>query len=282
MPFRANPWFSCNAAIAGIVMLAIVARPAHAQTFHAVTVEPFVIITDFPFPQAPQVRDHLVSLGERLHAELGLKPVRETVKIYLLKSPERYQKLLLAVMPQLQVGDTQRHGVFLRRRGEMPAMFVLWSDRVGTVLRHEFTHATLSANVANPSIWLDEGIASYYEAESLAAANLYRETLEPRLAASSAWTPDLARLERLRQMPEMGPMEYAESWSWIRFLLSGPPEVRDLLPKYLAQAASDNNPRPLSASLSQIYSSPATPLSDQWRHHFTASSEPSKRSNNSK
>ncbi len=46
---------------------------------------------------------------------------------------------------------------------------------------------------------------------------------------------DLARLEKLRAMPDMGPMEYAEAYSWIHFLRHGPTQIRDLLPAYLAQ-----------------------------------------------
>jgi hypothetical protein len=253
-----------RSSLAFVCLLACVPlQSAHAQSFHSVTVEPFVIITDFPFDQGPVVRDHLVRLGQQFEKDLGLSPLNETVKIYLLKNPETYRKLLLAVMPQLRPGDTQRHGLFLRRQGELSSMFILWSDHVGTSLRHEYVHAALGANVPSPPIWLDEGLACFYEAnDTHSSKTRYCQRLEPRIAARG-WRPDLARLEGLKNMPEMGPMEYAESWAWVHLLLNGSPESRSLFQAYLA-----NLRQPGSATLSSSLSRGMPDLESVWREHF--------------
>jgi hypothetical protein len=47
------------------------------------------------------------------------------------------------------------------------------------------------------------------------------------------WKPNLARLEAMSDLSQMGTDEYRESWAWVHYMLHGPVEVRQVLSDYL-------------------------------------------------
>ena len=59
-------------------------------------------------------------------------------------------------------------------------------------------------------------------------------SLSNRLRRSD-WQPDLVRLETLRDAAELNQMDYAESWLWVHFLLSGGEETQKLLQNQMKQ-----------------------------------------------
>jgi hypothetical protein len=90
-------------------------------------------------------------------------------------------------------------------------------------LRHEATHALLHRAVGHLPLWLDEGMAEYFEVEPQAlpaeAVTRFR-----KLAASyrEGWRPDLERLESVENVAVMSPTDYREAWAWTVLLLHGP------------------------------------------------------------
>ena len=101
-------------------------------------------------------------------------------------------------------------------------------------LRHEVAHGYLHAVVPQLPLWLDEGLAEYFEVpRGMAGVNrphvdqLVAEMsrgLAIRISSGSSGCATPA---------EMTQTDYAESWAWVHFLLETTPERRQLLQGYL-------------------------------------------------
>ena len=142
-------------------------------------------------------------------------------------------------------------------KGSMPGWVFAYQNADYEVdLRHETTHALLHSDLPTVPLWLDEGIAEYYEVS--AAVRVYDS---PYLSAvkRDAWffrVPSLRRLEELREMSRMEQADYQAAWSWIHFMLHGPPEARPVLLEYLAdlreRRASDSLNDRLHAAIPDV------------------------------
>ncbi len=116
-------------------------------------------------------------------------------------------------------------------------------------MRHEVTHALLHASVSNLPLWLDEGLAEYFEVEDK-GRGVNPDHLD-RLAADlkGGWKPDLPRLEGLTDVRQMSARDYREAWGWVHYFLRGEPRDRSELLSYLADLRSEQEARPLSKRL---------------------------------
>jgi len=121
-------------------------------------------------------------------------------------------------------------------------VYAYWGDRVAEDLRHEVAHGYLHAVVPGLPLWLDEGLAEYFEVPR-GQSGLNRPHLEQlAVGMPSTWQPDLKRLEALRGTADMTQVDYAESWAWVHFLLETSPERQELLRRYL-QSLGKSQPR---------------------------------------
>ena len=117
-------------------------------------------------------------------------------------------------------------------------------DHLKTDLRHELTHALLNAVLKGVPLWLDEGLAGYFE---LPPANEGLNLVHLEILQRGPFEPDLARLERFDQVRQMEKPEYRESWAWVYFMLHADPATRRVLLDYL-QILHQSQPRPAPAA----------------------------------
>jgi hypothetical protein len=118
-----------------------------------------------------------------------------------------------------------------------------------TDLRHEATHALLHNALPYVPLWLDEGLAEYFENPVALRADGGAHRRNLSLAIRLGWRPNLADLEARRKLTEMGGREYRDAWGWVHFLLHGPPEARAALMEFLTTIPTGREPTPLSISL---------------------------------
>jgi hypothetical protein len=192
---------------------------------------PFAIFTGAPIaPEAPPVRN-LSALEHDLTATLGLKVASDDapVEVYILRDRETFNHFLKFYFPELP----PRRAFFIAQ-GPRRVVYTYQNDRLDEDLRHEATHALLHLAVGDLPLWLDEGLAEYFEGPD------GRKGLNPEHIArlpddlKAGWRPDLARLETLKNVREMTPRDYREAWAWVHCLLNEPgPGKADLL-GYLA------------------------------------------------
>jgi hypothetical protein len=111
----------------------------------------------------------------------------------------------------------------------------------------------LHGSVASLPLWLDEGLAEYFESpHEPGGAN--REHLSLLMSdEKEPWVPDLVRLEGLADVRQMSPRDYREAWAWVHFLLQGTPENRERLREYLSDLrTSAPDAAPLSQRFQQV------------------------------
>ncbi|MFM1904287.1 MAG: hypothetical protein RLZZ440_2187 [Planctomycetota bacterium] len=215
-----------------------------------------VIHADFPLAGQHRLVKELEAMRADVSQDLGLPISDEPVHLYLFENPSRYEAFVAARFPAFPA----RRAFFVETDTTL-SVFAAWQDRVAEDLRHETTHGYVHAVVPTVPLWLDEGIAEYFE---LPRAN--RGLHPPHVAhlagrmLEGTWQPDMARLEALQSAGEMSQDHYAEAWCWVHWLLSTTPDRRALLQDYLAGLRRDVTAAPLSARLRAVSGDPAGEL----------------------
>lgn len=173
--------------------------------------------------------DELGQLERDLHITLGVVKVREPVHIYLLTSQESYQQYVQQFFPDVPY----RRALFVKTRG--PGMvFAFANDELAVDVRHESTHALLHASLATVPLWLDEGLAEYFEVERTQRAAGNPHLARVRWNLHIARPPSLESLEGKTTLGEMDKSDYRHAWAWTHWMLHGPHEAHDELVRFLA------------------------------------------------
>jgi hypothetical protein len=251
---------------AGLALLAclygcigVVEQPSALPVRNAIVFNQLVIYSNFHLPHRDRLLEELrVQRGEML-AKLNLAPSNEPIHVYLFESEEKFNSFLAEHHPEFPT----RRAFFVESESRL-AVYAQWGDRVAEDLRHEVAHGYLHSIVRAVPLWLDEGIAEYFEVPR-AAAGLNRphvQLLVNRLT-NEGWRPNLARLEMLKNVADMTQDDYAESWAWAYWLLESDPQRRQLLQQYLLALKSQPNVEPISIQLKRLVPNPEQLLAEQ-------------------
>lgn len=207
-----------------------------------------VIHADFPLAEQHRLVRELESLRPEVSQRLGLPISDEPIHLYLFETPERFEAFVAKQFPTFPT----RRAFFVETDTSL-SVFAAWQDRVAEDLRHETTHGYVHAVVPAVPLWLDEGIAEYFELprsdRGLHATHLAH--LQGRLIEGT-WHPNLAKLEAIASAGELSQDHYAEAWAWVHWLLDTTPERRALLETYLADVRRDPATPPLSLRLRHV------------------------------
>ena len=241
------PWFALLGALAGCATLGGVqgGKPLVPTAFQVRT-GPYVVCTNDKLDaDAPVVRQ-LQSLEVQVRETLGLRvdPGASPVEVYILDDRRSFEHFLTFYYP-----DLPHRRAFFLANGNQRVIYTFFSDRLEEDIRHEATHALLHVAVGDIPLWLDEGLAEYFEgpAEAKGLNPEHAGRLPGDLAGG--WKPDLARLESLRTVRQMTPRDYRESWAWVHYLLNdGRPQKAALL-GYLSDLRASAQARPISGRL---------------------------------
>lgn len=194
---------------------------------HQVKCEQVVLHSDFSLPQHQRMLDELCEQRDRLASTLKLPTTDVPIHIYLFADDNTYYDFLDQRFP----GFPHRRAIFVETETQL-AVYAHWGDHTAEDLRHEVTHGYLHAALPNLPLWLDEGIAEYFEVGAL-QQGLNRPHLDHLLNLKDL-QPNLQRLEQLTNAAEMTQLDYAESWAWVHFLLESDVDKTNLLTDYLA------------------------------------------------
>src|SRR4029077_19379610 len=135
---------------------------------------------------------------------------------------------------------------FFLAQGSRRVVYTFLGDRLQEDLRHEATHALLNVAVGDIPLWLDEGLAEYFERpDDRGGVNPEHLNRLPKDRADG-WKRDLVRLESLKDVRQMSPRDYREAWGWVHYLLNASPESKPELLEYLAELRTSPEAGPLS------------------------------------
>ncbi len=207
-------------------------------------VGPFVCRADFSLQDLEPFLKELGHLQNDLILALGTAPAGETIEVYLFHDQNTYDRYLKQYYPNVPF----RRAVYIKGKGP-GRVFAYYSRQFEVDLRHECTHALLHASLRNIPLWLDEGLAGYFE-----LAPQQRAYQNPHLG-SIRWNvwfgiiPSIEDLEKCTDVSKMGKAEYRDCWAWVHYMLHGSAEAHEELARFLRDLQTQNPGEPLSQRL---------------------------------
>jgi hypothetical protein len=223
-------------------------HPVALPVRYSVPGDQLLVLSDFKLPKDHELIRELNGLREQVTGILELTVKRDPVVVYLFNNETEYRRYMNATYPRLP----PRSAYFVGTSTEL-AVYTHWGQNVREDLRHEYTHGLLHSGLKRVPLWLDEGLAEYFEVAGPKPGGLnhdYAQHLSE--AVASGWRPDLKRLENLDDSGQMKRAEYQESWAWVHFLLNSTPEAKHALVGYLAELRTNPHPKTISHRLRSV------------------------------
>lgn len=199
--------------------------------------EQLQVHSDIKLPKNHPLITDLAKLRKQIAETLELPIQDQPVTVYLFSDELRYSQYMKSAYPQLP----PRRAYFVGTSKEL-AVYTFWGERIQEDLRHEYTHGVLHATLKDVPLWLDEGLAEYFEVSNEPAGMNRDYTLRLASAVENGWHPNLERLEGLTKVEHMQKADYQESWAWVHFLLHEGPEARAVLIDYLHELEKSDHP----------------------------------------
>jgi hypothetical protein len=217
---------------------------------YSLRVSQFVFLSDFEVQKNLPIFRELANLREQVYKELQLPGSNTIVQVFLFEDKERYERFMQLKHPDLP----KRRAFFVaqpRRLGGVEDLLVYtyWGDRIQQDLRHELTHALLHCVLKDVPLWLDEGLAEFFEVPP--GWNGVNFQHVEQLRGKSKF--DLDRLEQLTDVQQMNPAEYREAWAWTNLMLRSTPQARQVLVSYLQDLRTNPRPGPLRPRLEKTF-----------------------------
>ncbi|MDP1796904.1 MAG: DUF1570 domain-containing protein [Planctomycetaceae bacterium] len=213
-------------------------------TRHSVKNDQLRVLSDIKLPKDHALLKDLEALRGMISETLVLPVQEQPVTVYLFGDETRYSQYLQATYPNLP----PRRAYFVGTSQEL-AVYTFWGERIQEDLRHEYTHGVLHASLKDVPLWLDEGLAEYFEVAEPPVGFNRDYVQRMRSALHEGWRPDLDRLETLEAVGDMKKPDYFESWAWVHFMLEDSPDSRGVLVDYLRELRTTARPGRLSQRL---------------------------------
>jgi hypothetical protein len=213
---------------------------------HAIRGDQLLVVSDFRIAPDNALITDLKKLRRDVSETLELPLGSRQVMVYIFTNELEYNQYLQATFP----GYPPRRAYFIQTPGKELAVYTWWGERIQEDLRHEYTHGLLHAGLEGVPLWLDEGLAEYFEVAGPTPGQINVEHAQGLASAlQNGWRPDLDRLESLEKVEQMQRPDYRESWAWVHYMLHGSPDTRQVLLNYLQDLRSDARPGSLHARL---------------------------------
>ena len=223
-------------------------------------VGPFAVRSQFSLVGQESLLRELTDLEQELRRVLALRPCTEVLTVNLFATESGYRAMLAERFP----GVPFRRALYVQRGGSAQ-VYAYRHEELSIDLRHECTHALLHADLAMLPLWLDEGLAEYFEmpANRRAFENPHAESLKLRMRLRMLRS--LGSLEKEHELGGMTARDYQYAWLWTHFLLHGPKPATEQLWAYLGSIRRGEPPGDLSGRLAgQFPNLNATVVQHYW------------------
>ena len=189
----------------------------------------FVIRGDLQFSEAETMSKELRQLQRDLSDSLGTEPIDESIEILVFRNRTRFRRHVMGRYPQA----AGRRALFVRGPGR-GRIYVYRSRNFDLHVRHETTHALLHASLPLVPLWLDEGLAQYFELPANQRVSEHPHLRTLQWAMRRGYRPQLSVLENKSDGSHLSRQDYRDAWGWVHFLLNGPAPAAEVLRKYLS------------------------------------------------
>jgi len=197
---------------------------------------PFLCQATFPLKPYGPLFAELPQLQRELGRTLGLPPSRRPINIYLFRDEAEHR----AFLRDRYAHVPYRRALFIKE-GAHAGVYAYRHAELDIDLRHECTHALLHSVLPTVPLWLDEGLAEYFEVPPGRRAFDHPHFESLRWNMRLGMVQSIEALEQRQELPDMDGLDYRYSWAWVHFMLHGPEPAHQALVAYISglQRASD-------------------------------------------
>lgn len=222
---------------------------------------PFVVRADFPLASLEPLLGELAQLQTDLARSVGLRAPSEPIELYLFQSEQTYRAYLGRHYPKMPY----RRALFIKSDGP-GRVLVHRNPEFAMDIRHECTHALLHSTLPVVPLWLDEGLAEYFELppRDRASNNPYLKSVV--WAVRFGMVSKIEDLEQETDFSKLSRNDYRDSWAWVHFMLHGPAEARHELIQFLADLQANSPPGTLSGRLGRRLQNPRSRMAEHFKN----------------
>lgn len=207
-------------------------------------VGPFVCQSAFPLVNYQSLLDELEPLEKELRRVLATEPCKTPIFLNFMANRRQHEKYIAELFPSVPY----RRALFIKQDG-VANVFVYLNKEMAVDVRHECTHALLHADLPMVPLWLDEGLAEYFEPPKSARGRKHEHMRSIQLDLHSRRLRSIARLEKKESLEDMSALDYRSAWAWVHFMLHGPAQAHAELVGYLHDIRKHIAPGRLSERL---------------------------------
>ena len=192
---------------------------------------PFEIYLNVDMKAVSASIEQIAALDKELSERFSLPPCKEKIKLYIFADVKTYTAYIQKEYP----GAPMRRALFAMEKDKPGKVFTFFHNDFAEDLRHECTHALLHAKIGRLPIWVDEGLAEYFEASK--EQRVYKEPYFSQIKRNVSYNlfapvPDIKKLENINRMGDFLEVHYRNSWSWMNFMINDPARQK-ILGNYL-------------------------------------------------
>lgn len=198
---------------------------------------PFICHATFALDEYEVLFAELPELQREITRTLGLPAGREPISVFLFQNEPEHRDYLKRHYGQIPY----RRALFVKEGGRA-GVYAYRHEELDIDLRHECTHALLHAVLPTVPLWLDEGLAEYFEVPPARRAFDHPHFDSLRWNMRLGMVQPIESLEQHQQLAEMDGYDYRYSWAWVHFMLHGPEPAHRTLVNYLAQVYRSGKP----------------------------------------
>jgi len=226
-------------------------------------VGPFIFQATFPLAPYERLFAELPQLQRELTRTLGVPPAKNPIYVYLFSDEQQYRAYKERHFPRVPF----RPALFILEGGS-PGVYTYRKPDLEIDVRHECTHALLHSTLPVVPLWLDEGLAKYFEvpANERAFDHPYFDDLKWKWSLRLGMVRSIESLEQRNDLTEMDAADYRFSWAWVHFMLHGPEPAHRALVEYLACYQQYEPAGKLSARLTEAEPNPSEQMIQHFKH----------------
>ncbi len=246
--------------VAGRASVAPAASPAWVDSRQ---VGPFVIQATFSLAPYEGLFAELPELQRELTRTLGIPPARDPIYVYLFSDVNEYRDYKNEHFPRLPY----RPALFILEGGS-PGVYAYHKPDLDVDVRHECTHALLHAALPVVPLWLDEGLAKYFEVPPSQRAfdHPYFDDLKWKWSLRLGMVRTIESLEQREDLTELDAADYRCAWAWVHFMLHGPEPAHRTLVQCLASYQRWEPAGKFSVRLAEAVPNPNERLIQHFKH----------------
>jgi hypothetical protein len=224
---------------------------------------PFIIQANFDLKPYEKLFAELPELQRELTRTLGVPAAKDPMYVFLFADVDQYRAFTQQHFPKVPY----RSALFVLENGS-PGVYTYRKADLDIDLRHECTHALLHGALPVVPLWLDEGIAKYFEvpAGQRAFDHPYFEDLRWKWSLRLGMVRSIESLEQRDDLSQMDSADYRYSWAWVHFMLHGPAAAHQTLVEYLTCYRQSTPPGKLSVRLAQTVPNPTEQMIQHFKH----------------